>query len=204
MNRWSRKRAALWWLGPVLFLAGCGDETAGPPMKRGMGFDSKQGQKPQATAKVAAVAAAEEGTQERREPVVYRDEDFVESDRNRDPFRAYRPVVEAARESEVSQRTVLMSETGIEAMRLIAIVSGTEKPRAMILDPQNVGHVIERGMYIGRPQVVQAAGNLPMTLNWRVDRIRDNEVVLSRADPTDPNRASLTRVIPLHEELAQR
>lgn len=186
----------------ALWLTGCGEDTAGPPMKRGMGLETKPSAQPSGAGAKATAGAPQEPI--RREAVVYQDEDFVESDRNRDPFRAYRPAAEAARVLEASQRRVLMPDTGIEAMRLIAIVSGTEKPRAMILDLQNVGHVVERGMYIGRPQVVQAAGNVPMTLNWRVDRIRDNEVVLSRADPADPSRASLTRVMPLHEELAQR
>ena len=74
----------------------------------------------------------------------------------------------------------------------------------MILDPTDVGHVVERGMFIGRAQVVQASANVAMTLNWRVDRIRENEVVLSRQDPTDPSRPPLIHVIPLHEEVAQR
>ena len=53
---------------------------------------------------------------------------------------------------------------------------------------------------MGRPHVIQATGSVAMVLNWRVDRIRENEVVLSRQDPTDPTRPSLTRVIPLHED----
>ena len=41
---------------------------------------------------------------------------------------------------------------------------------------------------------------MAVTLNWRVDRIRPNEVVLTREDPTAPNRPPLTRIIPLHTE----
>ena len=200
----SRLGRGMWSVVSLLGLLWACGEDAAPPMQRGMGFGPPPGPKG-AAASPRGLADGEDGQpQAKREAVVYRDEDFVESDRNRDPFRAYRPAAEAARAPEVSQRRVLMPETAIEAMRLIAIVSGTTRPRAMIVDPQNVGHVVERGMYIGRPQVVQAAGNLPMTLNWRVDRIRDNEVVLSRADPADPNRPSLTRTMPLHEELALR
>jgi type IV pilus assembly protein PilP len=132
---------------------------------------------------------------------VYRDEDFVEADTNRDPFRSYARMF-TVRPAEPPQRTVLLPTTGLDQMRLIAIISGVAQPRAMIVDPAGVGHVVERGDYIGRPEVVQTGGTegMPVTLNWRVDRIRPNEVVLTREDPTAPNRPPLTRVIPLHEE----
>jgi type IV pilus assembly protein PilP len=129
----------------------------------------------------------------------YTDEDFVESDNNRDPFRTYTTLfkVEAL---QTPQRQVAMSNTSIEEMRLIAIVSGTPTPKAMLVDTLGVGHIVERGMYIGKPQVVRASENVLLTLNWRVDRIRPNEVVLTREDPTDPNRPPLTRVIPMRDE----
>jgi type IV pilus assembly protein PilP len=37
-------------------------------------------------------------------------------------------------------------------------------------------------------------------LNWRVDRIRDGDVVLIREDPAQPAIPPATRVIPLHPE----
>jgi hypothetical protein len=40
---------------------------------------------------------------------------------------------------------------------------------------------------------------VPITLNWRVDRISASEVVLSREDPSSPNLIGLTRVLPLHD-----
>jgi type IV pilus assembly protein PilP len=36
-------------------------------------------------------------------------------------------------------------------------------------------------------------------LNWRVERIRDGSVILSREDPTAPNRPPLMREVPLHD-----
>jgi hypothetical protein len=95
-----------------------------------------------------------------------------------------------------------MPTTAVEEMRLIAIVTGVPKPKAMLVDPLGVGHVVERGDDIGRPKVIQASGNVAMTLNWRVDRIRDNEVVLSQEDATDPTRIALTKIIPLRDENA--
>lgn len=153
-----------------------------------------------------AGAAAESGgaaeTAKRREALAYTDEDFVESERNRDPFRSYLAAFQAKAPDDI-QRRVVMPTTAIEAMKLVAIISGVPKPKAMLVDPMGMGHTVERGMYIGRPKIIQATGNVSMTLNWRVDRIRENEVVLTRQDPSDPTRPALTRVIPLREELAQ-
>lgn len=133
--------------------------------------------------------------------LAYRDEDFVESENNRDPFRSYAKLFKM-RAPVAPQRTVIMPTTGIDEMRLVAIVSGTPRPRAMLVDTAGVGHVVERGDFVGRPEVVQAGGaeSMPVTLNWRVDRIRPGEIVLTREDPTAPNRAPLTRLLPLHEE----
>jgi hypothetical protein len=60
--------------------------------------------------------------------------------------------------------------------------------------------VTTRGDFVGVADVVQTGGaeNLPVALNWRVDRIRENEVVLAREDPSGPNRPPLIQVIPLH------
>jgi type IV pilus assembly protein PilP len=136
-----------------------------------------------------------------------RDADFVESDSNRDPFRNY-AVELKGKTAVVAQRTVLMPSTPLKNMRLIAIISGIDQPRAMIVDERGVGHVTSRGDFVGQADVVQTGGaeNLPVALNWRVDRIRENEVVLAREDPTGPNRPPLIQVIPLHpaEEIDQQ
>ena len=173
-------------------------------MQRGLGLasGSTPGNAEVATSTPQTASAA--GAAGPLEPVTYSDEDFVESERNRDPFRPHIFVAKPGEAPELTQRRVVMADTPIESMRLIAIITGTDRPRAMIVDPTEVGHVVERGMFIGRAQVVQASANVAMTLNWRVDRIRENEVVLSRQDPTDPTRPPLIHVIPLHEEVAQR
>lgn len=148
-------------------------------------------------------AGKTESDSKQLETLVFKDEDFVESLRNRDPFRSYSTAFRA-KGPEDSQRPVIMPTTSIEEMRLIAIVTGLPRPKAMLVDPANVGHVVERGDYIGQPKVIQASGSVSMTLNWRVDRIRENEVVLTQQDPSDPTRAALTKIIPLREEVAQK
>ena len=37
-------------------------------------------------------------------------------------------------------------------------------------------------------------------VNWRVDRVREGDIVLIREDPAQPNIPPATRVIPLHPE----
>lgn len=170
-------------------LAGCEDElpAVAPPAA-----GTATGAAAPAAAKAAATVAP---------PPTYRDTDFVEGDRNRDPFRSFASELKA-KVPVVAQRAVIMPNTEIDAMRLIAIISGISQPRAMLVDEKGVGYVTARGDFVGRADVVQGGGteNIPISLNWRVDRIRENEIVLAREDPSAPNRPPLTKVIPLHAE----
>ncbi|MFT3922365.1 MAG: hypothetical protein QM778_07520 [Myxococcales bacterium] len=184
-------------LGPCLVactlaLSACGDSEALPTTT------TLPELKPAApTAGSAPAAAATAAAPEVLRPL--RDSDFVESDANRDPFRNF-AIELKGKTAVVAQRTVLMPTTPLKAMRLIAIITGIDQPRAMIVDERGVGHVTSRGDFVGQADVVQTGGaeNLPVALNWRVDRIRENEVVLAREDPTGPNRPPLIQVIPLH------
>lgn len=209
--RASARRQLLPLLAIAAWVAACGEEEA-VQRSSSRGFGGGTGTAP--VTKVSATGASSgtaaqaegaggEGEETVREAIVYRDEDFVESERNRDPFRSYIGAFRAQSPDEL-QRRVIMPTTSIEEMRLIAIIGGLPRPKAMLVDPMGMGHTVERGDYVGRPQVIQATGSVAMVLNWRIDRIRDNEVVLTRQDPTDPTRPSLTRVIPLHEEVATR
>ncbi len=186
-------------LAALMVAASCGDEDIGRSNVRGTGDDGTGAGGPEAQQAAPGKTGGEK--QEGLEGPAYGDDDFVESERNRDPFRSYKTLFKAEA-PQAPQRKVIMPTTAIEEMTLIAIISGVPKPKAMLKDPLGVGHIVERGMYLGRAQVVQASENVSMTLNWRVDRIRSNEVVLTREDPTDPDRPPLTRVIPLREEEA--
>lgn len=138
--------------------------------------------------------------------LVLKDDDFVESERHRDPFRSFSFAsrTHTADVAPDSQRMVIMPETAVEDMRLIAVISGLDRPKAMLVDPRQVGYVVQRGDYIGKPKVFQSAGSVAMTLNWRVDRIRENEVVLTRQDPSDLGRPPMSRIISMRDEVATR
>lgn len=129
--------------------------------------------------------------------------EFAESERSRDPFRAYTSsFVEEARTQTKSQREVVMEDFSIDDMRLIGIVTGGVEPRAMLVDPRGFGHVVHRGQFIGRAEVVQGEGkgNKSYEINWRVHQIRGGDVVLVREDPKNPEIPSSTRVLVLHPQ----
>lgn len=129
--------------------------------------------------------------------------DFTESERSRDPFRSYaRAFAEETKGLVHSQRDVVLSDYSLDELKLIGIVTRVVPAKAMLIDPTGKGHVIQRGQFVGRADVVQGAGRSGATyeVNWRVDRIRDGDVVLVREDPTNPDVPTLSRVIPLRPE----
>lgn len=139
-------------------------------------------------------------------PVEFSEADFVESERSRDPFRSYfRAFVADGTSAVRSQRSVVLEKYSIDDLKLIALVTGSAPELAMLLDPAGVGHVVKRGQFIGRASLVQPTGGVGSAyeVNWRVDRIRDGDLVLVRDDPANPDVPSVSRVIPLRtEELA--
>jgi len=183
----------------TMVVAGCGGGGDDDGSRQGLlGDGTNEKQPPPSEAEVAATKAAAVAEAQAH---VFVDEDFIELDiQNRDPFRSYAKAFKA-QAAAPAQRRVLMPSTSLDEMKLIAIVTGIATPRAMLTDTAAVGHVVRRGDYIGRPEVVQTGGSegMPVTLNWRVDRIRPGSVVLTREDPSSPDKPPLTRVMPLHE-----
>lgn len=148
-------------------------------------------------------SAVAEKPAEKLPTVPLEEADFIESDRSRDPFRSYAQVfVEEARGSVRSQREVLLDQYSIDELKLVAIVGNANPARAMLVDPTGVGYVVVRGQYVGRAALVQPAGGVGASyeVNWRVDRIRDGDVVFVRDDPSNPEAPSATRVVPLRSD----
>jgi type IV pilus assembly protein PilP len=132
--------------------------------------------------------------------------EFTETERSRDPFRSYsHKFVEEAKGAVRSQRQVVLSEFGVDDLKLIGIVTRIDPARAMLVDPTGKGHVVHRGDFVGRADIVQLGGQSGATyqLNWRLDRIRDGDVVLIREDPNNPDVPAATKVIPLRPESAE-
>jgi type IV pilus assembly protein PilP len=97
---------------------------------------------------------------------------------------------------------VELAQYSIDELKLVAIVTGTVPSSAMFVDPNGRGTVVYRGTFMCRSEVVHIGGsNGPeYQLNWRVDRIRQGDVVLIREDPAQPAIPPATRIVPLHPE----
>jgi type IV pilus assembly protein PilP len=154
------------------------------------------------TVAVSASAAAASSAP-RPPPREFPESEFTETERSRDPFRPYaRKFAEEAKGRVKSQRQVLLAEFSVDDLKLIGIVTRIQPSRAMLVDPTGKGHVVRRGDFVGRADLVQMAGASGATyeLNWRLDRIRDGDVVLVREDPNNPDVPAATKVIPLRPE----
>jgi type IV pilus assembly protein PilP len=128
--------------------------------------------------------------------------DFAEAARWRDPFASYAgEFMREAKKRVKSQRQVVLDQYALDDLKLTGLVTGIRPARAMLIDPTKTGHVVHEGQFVGRPEVVQGGtSGAEYEINWRVDRIRDNDIVFVREDPANPDVPTATRVIPLRPE----
>jgi type IV pilus assembly protein PilP len=162
--------------------------------------------RPSAPAATKAPKAADAGAQPQGDAsppkVDFQEVEFAENERSRDPFRTFSETfVEEDRTRVQSQRAVVLDRYSIDELKLVGIVTRIHPAKAMLVDPTGKGHVIHRGQFVGRPEVVTGGvGGTTYEINWRVDNIRDGDIVLVREDPKNPDVPSMTRVIPLRPE----
>ncbi|NUP06641.1 MAG: pilus assembly protein PilP [Polyangiaceae bacterium] len=133
--------------------------------------------------------------------------DFLESPANRDPFKSYADlfmVKPVATEVKV-QREILIQKHSLEELKIVGIVTGSAG-RVLVQDPEGLGWVLRVGDFVGKSEVVRSggAGGGDVAVNWRLDRIRENDVVFVRELP-DPSAPATTRVLSLRtqDELKQ-
>jgi len=161
--------------------------------------------KPIGKAGAAKPAAGKKGAEEEAEApplAVGPPIDFNDSAGMRDPFLSFaREFAEEAKKRVRSQRDVVLDQYALDELKLAGLVTGIRPARAMLIDPTKKGHVIHEGQFVGRAEVVQGgASGADYEINWRVDRIRDSDIVLVREDPSNPDVPSATRVIPLRPD----
>jgi type IV pilus assembly protein PilP len=150
----------------------------------------------------AAQAAVDAGLPPLPKAAEFTENDFAENDRNRDPFRSYVSLfVDKGNHVVKNQLPVVLPQYAIDELKLVAIVMAGDYPRAMLLDPTGKGWIVRRGDYLGRPDTVHTGGTngTDYQLIWRVDRVREGDLVLSREDRA-LNAPPATRVIPLHPD----
>ncbi|MBC7051905.1 hypothetical protein G6O46_23110, partial [Salmonella enterica subsp. enterica serovar Enteritidis] len=70
------------------------------------------------------------------------------------------------------------------------------------IDPGGKGWVLKRGDFVGRPEIVHSGGanGADYQLNWRVDKVRDGDLVFLREDPAQPGIPPASRVVTLHPD----
>ncbi|WP_437606383.1 pilus assembly protein PilP [Sorangium sp. So ce834] len=180
-------------------LAGCGDEpdviTTAPAKARPASSASP------ARAAASAAASADAGAPE-LPPLPLREfqeADFSESDRSRDPFRSFASLFATQARGRVTiQRQVLVDRFALDELKLVGVVSRAPA-RALLTDPTGLGWVVKVGDFVGKAEIVHAGGptGVDVAVNWRVDRIRDSDLVFIREDPSHPEIPPTTRVIAL-------
>lgn len=139
----------------------------------------------------------------------FQERDFSETDQSRDPFRSFVQVfVEQAKTHTTLQRKVLVGRYALDELHLVGIVLGAPS-RALLTDPNGLGWVAKVGDFVGKSELVHAGGptGTDVAVNWRVDRIRDGDIVFIREDPSHPEIPPTTRVVALRtpeEEAGQK
>ncbi len=120
-----------------LLAAGCGDDAAAPAPD------------PAPVAKPAPKPAAPEQAPAVEEPVA---EYAYSAVGKRDPFRSFFEDYALASEANagVAERCGPLCRWDLEQLKLVAVVSGTTTPLAMVEDPEGRGYFVRRGSYIGK------------------------------------------------------
>jgi type IV pilus assembly protein PilP len=129
----------------------------------------------------------------------FQERDFAETENSRDPFRSFAGIFVAQAQSRVIvQRKVLVDHYALEELKLVGLVTRVQ-PRALLTDPNGFGWVAKVGDFVGKAELVHAGGpaGSDVAINWRVDRIREGDVVFIREDPSHPEIPPTTRVISL-------
>jgi type IV pilus assembly protein PilP len=173
---------------------GCGDDP--PPPAAAAAAKDPEPKKSRKAKQEEAVTGAE------LPPLVSAPIDFLEAARWRDPFVSYASEFALDAKKRVkSQREVVLDQYALDELKLAGLVTGIRPARAMLIDPSKTGHVVHEGQFVGKPEVVQGGtSGAEYEINWRVDRIRENDIVFVREDPANPDVPTATRVIPLRPD----
>ncbi len=192
---------------------GCGGEEA-PPLPPGAASGDAPppqggaGKPAAANKKGGGKAVAVEPTDLPPLPVPdIQERDFLESGANRDPFKNFAELFDVKPtvvQEKLVQRDVLVSKYALEELKIVGIVSGGGS-RVLVTDPTGLGWVLRVGDFVGKAETIRAGGSGGgVAVNWRLDRIRENDVVFVRETP-DASAPASTRVLSLRtqDELKQ-
>jgi type IV pilus assembly protein PilP len=180
----------------VLFtlLTACEDELPPPPPAAPAGGPGA----PAAPGAPGDAKAAQAGEPEGLPPlpvVDFQERDFQESPINRDPFRNFSEPAEVKSPDEQpkDKGEVLVANYALEELKIVGIVTGSVG-RVLVQDPTGLGWVLRVGDFVGREEGGRSGSSTTSATHWRLDRIRDNDVVFIRESP-DPSTPATTRVL---------
>ena len=143
-------------------LAACGNEATGPTTSEYEAAREQRLRTEVAGKKTPAKPATKTAAAPGEAPAGNLDKTFVYDPTNkRDPFRSF--VLEEAKRKGGERGPLEQFELG--QIQLQAIVWGTDKPRALVTDPQGRGYIVKEGTPIGKN-------------SGQITRIGDNMVVV--------------------------
>jgi len=137
----------------LVFVAACGDDAAdraAPP---------PHAPPPRAAAPAGSpVAALQPGVEQSKDSLLQEvrkrqltNEDFKESQTNRDPFRSFLTTFATQVINVKPQHRILLEKFSLEELKLIAIIGGNEtQPRAMFVDSTGMGVTVVRGDHVSK------------------------------------------------------
>ena len=164
-----------------LLLLGCDD---GPPAKK---------EEPKAKAEIPTKKAATPvaGAPKKlvklaKVEIELTERDFMERIDNRDPFHSFiLRVASGTRRADRRQRKVMLKRYALDELKLIAVVTGQTRPRAMFRDPKGLGVTVKRGDYISKSE-------------GKVKQILSDKVIVEIEASAESRRSKSDKVIPLH------
>jgi type IV pilus assembly protein PilP len=202
LSRHQRIAVALALSSLATIAVACGSDP--PPPAPAHNPAPKPAAAPQPAA-AGALAAADGGLPDGLPPLPmkeFQEADFAETDRSRDPFRSFEQIFMAQAKAEKKlQHQVLIDRYSLDELKLVGII--TRGPaRALLVDPSGLGWVGKVGDFVGKAELVHSGGptGADVAINWRIDRIRESDVVLVREDPSHPEIPPTTRVIALYPD----
>ncbi len=193
--------------GLVLGLgAACGEDAPIQPPPAAPPADAAGAQPRDAAKKPAGSAAPGEPDGLPPLPVIdFQERDFQESSSNRDPFKDFSEPFAAPQPEQPQQekQDILVSKYSLEELKIVGIITGSAA-RVLVQDPTGLGWVLRVGDFVGREEGVRGGQGTNVPTRWRLDRIRENDVVFIRESP-DPSTPATTRVLSMRsqEELKQ-
>jgi type IV pilus assembly protein PilP len=138
-----------------LLIVGCAEEDrSAPPPKKPPPAPAKS----TATAglQAAPVPSKEQLLAEVRKRQPSNDE-FSESDNNRDPFRSFLSTFAVQPPIVSRQHKIVLQKFALDELKLVAIVGGEGMPaRAMFIDPGGLGTLVQRGDHVSKADALIA------------------------------------------------